>query len=57
MITKTEAQYTPNGTDAEHCGGCLHYRYPYGCVKVDGRVVFGGWCKLWERKTQRKEAA
>jgi len=48
--TKEAAQYTSKGTEREHCGIC-HYFIPdrRECKKIEGRVVFGGWCKFWER--------
>lgn len=47
---KSEARYTDNGTQQEHCGICQHFISPNQCAIVIGKVVPGGWCKFFERK-------
>lgn len=56
--SKPDAEYTEEGTAAEHCGpvekwpkgACCHYITPNECEKVGGYIVPRGWCKHWERK-------
>ena len=48
--SKSEANYTPHGTEAEHCGNCRHFRAPRDCTKVEGIVVAAGWCWFFQRE-------
>lgn len=58
MITKAAADYTPNGTQAEHCAICRHYIAPKGdgwsdgaaCQVVIGSVSPQGWCNRFEKE-------
>lgn len=49
-MSKAEAEYTSEGTPAEHCGNCSMYVPPIRCTAVRGDVEHGGWCRLWERE-------
>lgn len=48
--SKEAANYTDDGSPAEHCGICEHYRR-YGttedgtCTIVSGVVKYRGWCR------------
>jgi hypothetical protein len=53
MVSKKSAQYTPDGTDAEHCSICSHHLPPDHCNKVTGEVVPRGWCKFFHHATKR----
>jgi hypothetical protein len=53
LATKKEADYTPKGTQQEHCAICRHYQGGI-CDRVQGRVVAAGWCRFFSR---RREAA
>ncbi len=48
-VSKSVAQYTANGSEAEHCGICKHFRAPRACRIVMGSIELGGWCKYWTR--------
>lgn len=50
--SKEAARYTDEGSPAEHCGNCEHYRAggtrDQGiCRIVSGVIKFGGWCRHW----------
>lgn len=50
--SKEAAQYTDNGSPAEHCGNCTHYsaggtREVGTCAIVSGNVLYQGWCRHW----------
>lgn len=48
--TKASVEYTPHGTEAEHCGGCVHFIAPNKCRVVLGDVKPEGWCRRWRAK-------
>lgn len=48
--SKEQTDYTPNGSEAEHCSICAHYINPTTCEVVIGRIQPEGWCKLWRKK-------
>jgi hypothetical protein len=48
--SKEAASYTDNGSPAEHCAICEHYRSAAAgesglCRIVSGTVLSGGWCR------------
>lgn len=53
-LSKTDADYTTNGTNAEHCGICNMFRRPDECTAVAGTIRPSGWCRLFEKKSQAK---
>ena len=53
-LSKTDADYTTSGTNAEHCGICTMFRRPDECTAVAGTVRPSGWCRLFEKKSQAK---
>jgi hypothetical protein len=48
--TKSAVNYTRVGSEREHCGICVHFQKPNRCSLVEGEIVAGGWCKLWEKE-------
>lgn len=53
-LSKTNADYTVNGTNDEHCGICTMFRRPDECTAVAGSIRASGWCKLFEKKPSVK---
>lgn len=50
-VSKSEAQYTDNGSDTEYCAICEYYQGRGVCARVRGQVVRGGWCKFFEERS------
>jgi High potential iron-sulfur protein len=49
--SKESTDYTNSGSKTEHCSNCTHYLNPTTCEVVVGKIVPGGWCKLWKKGT------
>lgn len=50
--SKQAANYTTNGSPAEHCGICRYYsaggtREEGTCAIVSGDIMYQGWCRHW----------
>lgn len=48
--SKEASRYTDNGSAAEHCAICDHWRYAGPddkgyCRVVAGTILAGGWCR------------
>lgn len=66
-VSKKEAEYTDEGTRAEHCGPvmhwpekgqCHHFLGHRRCERVTGLIARAGWCRFWlKRAYSRGEEA
>jgi len=53
-ISKSAAQYEHPAKGADHCAECRFFEQvaPRHCLRVDGVILPGDWCKLFERKSR-----
>ena len=49
--SKAVAHYRHYPNRRESCGGCVHYRFPFGCGIVQGPISFHGWCRFYEARS------
>ena len=47
--TKSAAEYGP-GMPAARCSICKNFLAPDVCIRVQGHVARGAWCKYFEKK-------
>ena len=47
--SKSEADYTDNGSKSEHCSICRYYVNRNACEIVTGQIESDGWCKFFSR--------
>lgn len=49
-VSKAAAHYRFYPNRGRRCGGCVHYRFPFGCRVVQGPVRFHGWCRFYKAR-------
>lgn len=49
-VSKAVAHYRRYPNRGQLCGGCIHYRFPFGCRIVEGPISFHGWCRFYEAR-------
>lgn len=50
-ISKEAAHYEPVATGADKCRDCKHFQVlaPRHCEAVEGIILAGAWCRLFDR--------
>jgi len=49
-VSKSVAHYRGHPNGDQHCGGCVHYRFPGSCELVQGPISPFGWCRFFKAR-------
>lgn len=49
-VSKASANYRGHPNNGQHCGQCVHYRFPLSCELVKGPISPSGWCRFFQAK-------